>query len=283
MKFRVSGVFILFLVLALPLNPGCQCNWPARTSNVTLSVYFIDVGQGDSILIDLGTTEILIDAGEKSPGVVEFLNRYVQGGLEVMIATHPHADHIGGLIEVLNSFKVDQIWYNGESSTSKTYADFMDAVQAENAQVHIGKRGDIITAGSLTLAVLNPSDLSGSANNNSIVTELDFGNVDFLFEGDAEQESEVRMLAAGDILLHKVQVLKLGHHGSRTASSPAFLARVMPDVAVYMAGVGNSYGHPHIETIEALTKIGATIFGTDISGTIAVTTDGNTYSVSKAK
>jgi len=253
------------------------------TTSGTLSVYFIDVGQGDSILIDLGTTEILIDAGERQPGVVQFLKQHVDGDLEVMIATHPHADHIGGLIDVLNTFKVDQVWYNGESSTSKTYSDFMNAVEVENAQVNIGKRGNKITAGNLTLTILNPFDLSGTTNNNSIVTELDYGNVDFLFEGDTERESEARMLSASDIPLHHVQVLKVGHHGSKTASSPAFLARVMPEIAVYMAGVGNSYGHPHKVTIDTLKNIGAAIFGTDVNGNILVRTDGITYSVQPAR
>ena len=189
----------------------------SNTPSGSLNVYFIDVGQGDSILIDLGTTEILIDGGERSPGVVQFIKQYVQGDLEVVIATHPHADHIGGLIDVLSNFKVDQVWYNGESSTTKTYSDFMAAAIADNAQMHIWKRCDKITAGALTLNVLNPFDLSDTTNNNSIVTELDYGIVDFLFEVDTEQESEARMLAATDIPLHHVQILKVGHHGSRTS------------------------------------------------------------------
>jgi competence protein ComEC len=283
MKHHATKILTIFLVLALAFNPGCQCKSFGSTSNTNLAVYFLDVGQGDSILIDLGPTEILIDGGERQSGVVEFIKQYVQGDLEVVIATHPHADHIGGLIEVLNAFKVDQVWYNDESSSSKTYADFIDAVEAQNAQVNIGKSGDRITAGSFTMTVLNPFDLSGSTNNNSIVAELDYGNVEFLFEGDAEKEAEARMLAASDILLHKVLVLKVGHHASRTASSPAFLARIMPDVAVYSAATGNSYGHPHQETIDALKTIGADIYGTDVNGTITVTTDGNTYRVIKAK
>ena len=104
-----------------------------------LKVHFIDVGQGDSILVDLGDTEILIDGGDKSPGVVGYLRNFVDGNLEVMVATHPHADHIGGLIDVLNAFQVEQIWHNGETSESKTYTDFMTAVNSEGAQVHIGK------------------------------------------------------------------------------------------------------------------------------------------------
>ena len=106
-------------------------------SNSSFNVYFIDVGQGDSILIDQGQTEVLIDGGSQSPGITDFLRNYVDGDLEVMIATHPHADHIGGLIAVLDAFKVDQIWYNGDTSTSATYSTFMSKVKSEGAQEHI--------------------------------------------------------------------------------------------------------------------------------------------------
>ena len=242
-----------------------------------LSVHFIDVGQGDAILIDYGDYEVLIDGGNPSPGVVSYLNNYVDGALEVMVATHVHADHIGGLIAVLGAFDVQQIWYNGDTTTTQTYTNFMNAVQAEGAEAHIAGRGDEIHVGGLTFKVLNPVDLTGTTNNNSVVLELSYGQVDFLFEGDAEQEAEASMIAAG--LIPDVEILKVGHHGSRTASSAAFLAAAKPEVAVYMAGTGNSYGHPHAETIAALQAIGATIYGTDVNGNIVVTTDGQTYNV----
>jgi competence protein ComEC len=248
-----------------------------------LKVHFIDVGQGDSILIDLGETEVLIDGGEKSPGVVPYLEGYVDGPLEVMIATHPHADHIGGLIAVLNAFQVEQIWNNGDTSTSKTYSEFMSAVQSEGAQVYTGKRGDTINAGDLTFTILNPATLAGTTNNNSIVTSLSYGNVDFLFTGDAEQEAEAAMLIASDMPVPEVEILKVGHHGSRTASSEDFLAVTSPEVAVYMASQDNSYGHPHPETLDALAQIGAKIYGTDVNGTIKVTTDGEGYTIQTTK
>jgi beta-lactamase superfamily II metal-dependent hydrolase len=252
-------------------------------SNQELEVHFIDVGQGDAILIDQGETEVLIDGGEKSPGVVSYLKDYVDGPLEVMVATHPHADHIGGLIDVLAAYDVEQIWYNGEASTSKTYSDFMSAVNSENAEVHVGKRGDVIQVGGLAFQVLNPKDLNSTTNNNSIVLYLKYGQVGFLFEGDAEKEGEGSMLVASDIPLPDIDILKVGHHGSRTASSPDFLSDTKPEVAVYMAGVGNSYGHPHQETIQALTAIGAEIFGTDVNGTITITTDSKEYEVHPEK
>ena len=243
----------------------------------TLTVHFIDVGQGDSILLDLGQTEVLIDGGEKSPGVVSYIDDYVDGPLEVMVATHPHTDHIGGLIAVLDAFEVDEIWLNGDTSTSQTYSQFMSAVNSEGAQVHVARRGDTIQAGNLTFGVLSPVNLSDSINNNSIVLSLSYGKVDFLFTGDAEQQAEASMFGEG--IVPDVEILKVGHHGSRTASSVQFLQAAKPEYAIYMAGQGNSYGHPHEETIANLCEVGAAIYGTDIHGTIAVTTNGVTYDV----
>jgi len=245
----------------------------------TLTVHFIDVGQGDSILLDLGETEVLIDAGEKSPGVFSYIDDYVDGPLEVMLATHPHTDHIGGLIAVLNDFEVDEIWLNGDTSTSQTYSQFMSAVNSEGAEVYEARRGDIIQAGNLTFGVLHPADLSDDINNNSIVLSLSYGQVDFLFTGDAEQEAEASILVQSVVPVPDVEILKVGHHGSRTASSIQFLQVAKPECAIYMAGQGNSYGHPHEETITNLCEVGAEIYGTDIHGTIIVTTNGVTYEV----
>ena len=248
----------------------------------TLAVHFIDVGQGDSILLDLGDTEVLIDGGDKSPGVVSYIDDYVDGSLEVMVATHPHADHIGGLIAVLDAFEVDRVILNGDTSTSQTYSQFMSAVNSEGADVSVYSRGltfavAVIGTGTLYFDVLNPVDLSGTINNNSIVLSLSYGQVDFLFTGDAEQEAETSMLMAG--IVPDVEILKVGHHGSETASSLQFLQPARPECAIYMAGKGNSYGHPHEETIINLCEVGAEIYGTDIHGTIIVTTDGETYDV----
>jgi len=252
----------------------------AETGN--LQVHFIDVGQGDAILIDLGATEVLIDAGQKSPGVTDYIDDYVDGHLEVVIATHPHADHIGGLIEVLDEFDVDNVWVNGDEAISKTYTDFMAEANDEGKQVHEARRGDTIVADTLTFDVLNPIDpLFDNTNDNSIVLSLSYGGIDFLFTGDAEVAAEAGMIAAG--VLSDIDILKVGHHCSRTASSPAFLNVTKPEVAVYMAAVGNTYGHPHTESISALQSIGATIYGTDTLGTIVISTDGTSYIIETEK
>jgi len=286
-KLSISTILaVIFLLI------WASCGVPSSPSNTSppttpppaegeLAVHFIDVGQGDAILIDLGETEVLIDGGDKSPGVVAYLNNYVDGPLEAMVATHPHADHIGGLIGVLDAFEVDEIWLNGDTGTSETYSQFMSVVNSEGAQVYEAKRGDTIEVGELTFSVLHPVNLSGTTNNNSIVLSLSYGQVDFLFTGDAEQEAEASMLMEG--VVPDVEVLKVGHHGSKTASSPDFLAVTSPEIAIYMASEGNTYGHPHEETIEALLAVGAEIYGTDIHGTIVVTTNGEEYELQLEK
>jgi competence protein ComEC len=288
MKRLCTILAVLFLLI------WASCDTPSPPSDTSqptspeyeqgeLAVHFIDVGQGDSILIDLGETEVLIDGGDKSPGVVSYLQDYIDGSLEVVVATHPHADHIGGLISVLNNFQVEQIWHNGDTSTSKTYTEFMTSIQSEGAEVHVGRRGDMISAGELTLMILNPTTLAGTTNNNSIVVSLSYGNVDFLFTGDAEQEAEAAMLIAADVPVPDIEILKVGHHGSRTSSSQDLLVATSPEVAIYMAGIGNSYGHPHQETLDALAQIGAQIYGTDVNGTIVIITDGDEFSIQTKK
>ena len=237
------------------------------------------VSQGDAILIDLGDTEVLIDGGDRSPGVTAYLEDYVNGDLEVMVATHPHADHIGGLIEVLEDFNVDEIWLNGDTSTSKTYGDFMTGVNAEGAEVEEARRGDTIIVGNLVFDVLYPVEpLVADDNSNSVVLRLNYGDTGFLFTGDAEERFEMSMIASS--VIYDIDILKVAHHGSSNPLYPMFLSVVQPEVAIYMAGEDNTYGHPHPETIQALEDIGAEIYGTDVCGTITVTTDGTDYKVS---
>jgi len=250
----------------------------SSTLTGTLKVHFIDVGQGDSILIDHGSEEVLIDGGEKSPGVTDYIKKYIDGPLEVMVATHTDADHIGGLIKVLKDFQVEEIWLNGYTATSKTYQDFMAAVNAEGAEVNQAKRNGTISTESLNFSILNPPDtLFSDANNNSIVLRLEYGDTVFLFTGDAEKEAEANMLATESELW--AQILKVGHHGSSSSSSLNFLEAVSPDMAVISCGEGNSYGHPHDITLNNLSNLGIIIYRTDESGDIIVESDGLTYSV----
>lgn len=296
---RFNPIVVILIFLSL-LAPSCQGKTATHTtitttSNLTptatsvtttldgaLSVHFIDVGQGDSILIDFGPIEVLIDGGDRSSNLIQELAGHIEGDLEVMIATHPHSDHIGGLIGVLDAFKVDEVWTNGETYDSTTYREFSSKASAEGASLKVAKRGDTIIAGTLNLSVLGPDSLGmGDTNENSIVVRLVFGNISFLFTGDAGISSETSMITA-DLLL-KSNILKVGHHGSYSASSVGFLNVVKPEIAVYMAGLNNNYGHPHQVTIEKLQTIRAIIYGTSVNGSIIISTDGIATTVQLTK
>lgn len=154
----------------------------------------------------------------------------------------------------------------------------MNAVNAEGARVYEAQRRDQITLSDLTFYVLHPTlPLGSDRNENSIVLKLSFGQVDFLFTGDVESEGEANMVAAG--LIDDIDILKVSHHGSKCCSTAAFLAAAQPEIAIYSCGTGNPYGHPAAETITRLDDVGATIYGTDVHGTIVVGTDGTTYDV----
>lgn len=245
----------------------------------TLEVHFIDVGQGDAILILAPDGKVaLIDGGESGSGALAYLKARGIKKVDLMIATHPHADHIGGLIDVLEALPVDEVVTNGQPHTTRTFERFLDAIAAAQATYTEVRRGDSLALGGLTFDVLRPEGPSGEdLNARSIVLRLLYGQVAFLFTGDAGSDAEANMIAGRETV--QAQILKVGHHGSRSASSPSFLAAVQPEVAIYSAGAGNSYGHPRPETLAALAEAGAKTYGTDVNGTVIVTSNGTEYAV----
>ncbi len=235
----------------------------------TLNVYFLDVGQGDAILIDYGAYEMLIDGGPDGACVAE-IAPYIDGHLEVVVATHPHSDHIGGLDDVIRAFTVEEVYANGDrSATTNAYKQFAAAVDAAGLLEVKAATDRPILLGDLAFEVLNPRCLSGDANEDSVALMLSFGEVDFLFTGDIESGAESDLLQS-DLLPNQIEVLKVAHHGSKYSTSDEFLDQINPVIAIYSAGVGNRYGHPHEETLDALEESGTEIFGTDVDGTIHV-------------
>lgn len=254
---------------------------PFSYGNSTLvTVYFFDVGQGDSIFIDTDGLDVLIDGGPRSAGatLMGYLNGLHVSHVDVVVATHPHEDHIGGLITVLgSSITVNTVLYNGEVAATQVYSDFISLAQGK---IEIAERGQVyVLDANVNFTVLSPvQPLEFSdVNSNSIVLRLQAVNVAFLFTGDATFEAENSMLNAG--LNFESQVLKVAHHGSRYATSTEFLNEVNPAYAVISAGLNNPYGHPHNETIQRLLNKGVTVYGTYVSGTLIMSTDGYTVKV----
>ena len=248
-----------------------------------MQFYFIDVGQGDATLIQTpdGKT-MLIDGGETNTGIVVQLQSIGVQRIDLMIATHPHSDHIGGLVQVLQSFPVAKVITSGQAHTTSVYEHFLDGIAAAQAEYVEVKRGDVISLGGIDFKVLNPANNNDpDLNENSVVLQFTYGQTTFLMMGDSGAVTETALLSAG--LPLKADILKVGHHGSTSGSSIAFLTMVQPKIALYSAGINNQYGHPAPQTISALTAVGATIYGTDKNGTISIKVDSNGYTINANK
>lgn len=256
-------------------------NQPA--SGNLMRVYFFDVGQGDATLIQTPDGKnILIDGGDPGTGIVQYLKSLKVQRIDYMIATHPDSDHIGGLVDVLTEIPVSKVITNGEVNSTPVYESFLGAFKnARDGMVEV-KRGDTISAGSLNILVLNPvGNQGGDLNESSLVLKFKYGNTTFLMMGDTGESTEASLKTAS--LPIKADILKVGHHGSDSSSTPAFLNLVKPAVAIYFAGAGNPFHLPAPQTIAALNAVGAQVYGTDTNGTIVVTVDTKSYNIHASK
>lgn len=250
-----------------------------QTTNLT--VHFIDVGQGDCTFIELPDGScVLIDAGERnaSDDVISYIRSLGYSTIDYVIATHPHADHIGGLIDVLGEFEVGELWAPAVSASTNTFFDFLEAVEDAGLSINVALQGDVIVSSDewgYSLEVLGPDDdISGDdLNDYSLILLLTYGDNTVLLAGDAPYEETLQ-----DVDGH-VDVLKVAHHGSYTGTNQSLSELLSPSIAVISYGEGNSYGHPHQVTLDALESVGATIYGTAVNGNVVVTLDGSTVSV----
>lgn len=294
-KILVIVSCILFLV-------GCSSNTDSTSSNPAtknqneqiedeaadstmvvndlLRVHFIDVGQGDSILIESPNKHyMLIDAGTKGAGqeVVNYLSSLGIEKLDYVVATHPDADHIGGLIEVINTLKIDNFIDSGKVHTSATYEEVLSLIETNNIPFQVASiNEDVLLDDKLQISVLSADHDAKDNNDASIVLKLVYDEISLLLTGDAGIELEEEMMAKFDM---RATILKAGHHGSNTSSSLQFIEAVHPETTILSYGQDNSYGHPHYEVIQNLQQVGSKIYGTAEAGTIVVETDGEEYDV----
>lgn len=247
-----------------------------------LKTHFIDVGQGDSTLFQFSDASedftILIDAGNwTGDEVSNYLRSQQVSQIDIAIGTHPDADHIGQLDQVINNFNVGEVWLSGNTSSSHTFQSLLRAIDAKKVDYYEPRMGDQFEIGPLRIDVLYPKTISEHDNEESISLKLTYGDVKFILTGDSTTDGELKMLESG--IGVKADILKLGHHGSSTSTHPTFLKEVNPAFAIYSAGLNNTYGHPHEEVVNLVQSSGIQLYGTDIHGTVMVTTDGKNYQV----
>lgn len=255
----------------------------APTAEGVLEVHIVDVGNADCILVRQGEHAMLIDAGERGDAdtILDYLDTYGVERLDVVVATHPHADHIGSMADIVREIEVGEFLmaYMPQESTptTATYLDMLEALYERDVTVTEAQPRQTYTLGTAKLEVLAPLTEDDDPNAMSVVTRLAFGEHRFLFMGDAESGVEQQMMKAGCAL--SADVLKVGHHGSNTGTHDAFLERVDPTYAVLTCGTGNSYGHPHREVVDKLRAADVATYRSDIHGHIVFKTDGETLSV----
>ena len=311
---KVFPIFAFFVIVLL-LVSGCSAPSPANTHASTestpsqsplpaptstaiapaqtvtqsptlgkMTVSFIDVGQGDSELIQTPSGKVmLIDAGPTATEskVVKYLQDQGISTIDVVVATHPHEDHIGGMSAVLNGFAVKQFIDSGYPHTTSTYENMLNLIDKKNIPFKTVTNGDTISLDpAVSVQVLNPqATFSDDINQNAIVLKITYGKNTFLFTGDAGEPIENSY--AGNA--GHADILKVAHHGSSTSSGSSFLSKITPSISVIEVGAGNSYGHPTQATLSRLQQVGSKVYRTDLDGTITITSDGNTYSVNTAK
>lgn len=238
-------------------------------------VHFLDVGQADSILIQVGEEAMLVDAGKNEDGeaVVSYIKNQGVERLSYVIGTHPHEDHIGGLDTVIENLEVEEVILPEKIHTTKTFEDVLNAVDSKGLGITLAKPGDVYKLGEAEFTVVAPNaDYGNNLNSWSVGIRFVYGNNSFLMTGDAERDAEQDMLDTG--LELQADVWKASHHGSVTSNSREIMDVMQPTWAVISSGVGNSYGHPHREVLEDFKRRGITVFRTDEQGTIVATSDG---------
>jgi len=241
-----------------------------------LEVVFLDVGQGDSILIQKGTRQILIDGGPSGKTELAKLGKYLpyfDREIEVVIATHPDRDHIAGLVDAARNYKIGKVLATGAEKDTAVFKEWKDTVGYNKIEMLEAKRGDEINFGEAKLKIVFPGlsvdPVAGDANNESVVARLNYAENSFLFTGDIEAPAEKEILAGGEKV--NADFLKVAHHGSKYSSSDEFLDAVSPKEAIVSVSATNSYGHPHEETLNKLNSRGINILRTDEKGDIMFT------------
>jgi len=278
------GMFILVISVTIFTACNVSSNLSPYSKGV-LTVTFIDVGQGDSIFLAMDDETMLIDTGEKEYAykVTQFIQEKDYDRIGVLVATHPHDDHIGGMAEIIRNFTIGKMYMPDVSHTTQTFINMMDAIENKNVSRHIPLQGENFKLGKATVTVLSAGLSNYSLNNTSIVLKVELDKYAFIFTGDVEFEAERDILSAKARFDISAYVLKISHHGSDTSTSDDFLDAVKPKIAVITVGKDNRYEHPDKEVIDKLSKKGIKTYLTSKKRNITIVTDGRKMEVITTK
>lgn len=289
--FEILIILLAFLIInnqdkiknLFNQNNNQNQNAYINTNNDLLKVHYLDVGQGDSIFIELPNNEtMLIDAAEsyQSENIINYLKNLNYQKIDYVIGTHPHTDHIGGLKDIINTFEIGKIYMPKVVSTTKTYESLLMAIKDKNLKINTAKAGtSIIDTDALKINILAPNNSTYTElNNYSVVTKITYGTTKFLFMGDAEKlsENEIKEDVTAD-------VIKIGHHGSNTSSSIDFIKKVNAKYGIISVGLNNKYNLPKEEIITNWENSGTKIYLTSINGTITASSDGTNIKIESEK
>lgn len=274
MQNKIRIIIILIIGYHLSFSPVAA----EQKGQSEMKFHFIDVGQGDSMLIETpeGKT-ILIDGGppKAAKKVIAYLNEHLIKTIDLLIVTHPDIDHIGGLPDLMKAVKVKRIIDSGKSHITMTYAKYMNQIRQQNIPLTSAKLNDKITIDNLVdIHILNTYEKGKNTNESSIVLKFIYDEVSFLLMGDVGREQELKLVKTFDI---KSDILKVGHHGSKTSSSFDFLRKVDPETAIITYSKQNKYGHPVDHVIANLNRLGIQIYSTGVYGNVIIYTDGKGY------
>lgn len=275
------GLLVLVVGYFTTNTDNTTSGYENNSSSSEVLVYFIDVGQADAIYIKDGNSNMMIDAGNNADGklLVKYLQSLNVNNFKYVVGTHAHEDHIGGMDDIINNFKIDNFYMPEAISTSKTFEDVLDALDKNKVTFQTPKIGDKFTLENTNFEVLSIGNDTSDLNDTSLVLKMSYNNTCVLFMGDASSNVEKNLLNK-DI---DCQVLKVGHHGSRYSSSDEFIKKVNPTYGIIMVGKDNKYGHPTKKALDILNKYKVTIHRTDEEGTIVMHLKGNDISFENFK
>ena len=260
---------------------------PSLKNDKELTVHYVDVGQGDSILIQYDGKNALVDSGDVSATdeIISYLNGHSVSRIDLLIVSHPDSDHIGAMSKIVDNFDIGDIYMPPLSDeltpTTNVYTNLLLAISRKGLKISLAEAGDTIKFGDLIFNCVAPQGEFASTNNSSIAFKLEYGETSFLFTGDMEKESERSTLQKKyDV---SADVLKVAHHGSDSSTIEAFLEAVSPKYAIISVGKDNKYKHPSEEVVEALNQKGITVYRTDLDGDIVIVSDGKELAITTQK